>query len=225
MSTATLNRPSSHRTDEQVLASLRAGDEESFAALVDECQPVMMRLAESLTPTRAAAEAAVHDAWLGVLRGLDGFDGQSTLRAWVLRVLVDGAVPARGALPFASIGDREPVVAPDRFLPADRASFSGHWVEAPMAWDRERLGDRDVDTVLRSAIGTLPPAQRVVVTLRDLNGWSPREVCDALGLSPADQRTLLHRGRSALRSALDAFLQLQADSCSGHLSGGSPGAA
>ncbi len=205
MSTATLNRPSSPRTDEQVLASLRAGDEEAFAALVDECQPVMLRLAESITPTRAAAEAAVHDAWIGVLRGLGEFDGQqSTLRAWVLRILVDGATPTRGALPFASVGDREPVVAPDRFLPADRASFAGHWVEAPVAWDRERLGDSDVDGVLRTAIATLPPAQRVMVTLRDVNGWSSREVCDALGVSPADHHTLLHRGRSALRNALDA---------------------
>ncbi len=204
MSTATLNRPSSRRTDEQVVASLRAGNEESFAALVDECQPVMLRVAESLSPTRAAAEAAVHEAWLGVLRGLGDFHGQSTLRAWVMRVLVDGATQAGGALPFASVGDREPAVAPDRFLPADRASFAGHWVEAPVAWDRERLSGRGVDGVLRAAIGTLPPAQRVVVTLRDVNGWSSREVCDALGLSPADQLTLLHRGRSALRNAVDA---------------------
>lgn len=203
MTSVALHRPQTHRTDEEVLASLRAGDEESFAALVDECQPVMLRLAESLTPTRAAAQAAVHDAWLDVLRGLDGFAGQASLRAWVLRVLLDGASPAHGAVQFAAAGGDEPAVAPDRFLPADRASFAGHWVEAPVAWDRERLRDGDVDRALRTAIGALPPAQRVVVTLRDVNGWSSREVCDALRVSPADQRTLLHRGRSALRNALD----------------------
>jgi RNA polymerase sigma-70 factor (ECF subfamily) len=205
MSAKTLTRQQPRRTDDQVVAALRAGDEESFAALVDECQPVMLRLAESLTPTRASAEAVVHDAWLGVLRGLDEFAGQSSLRAWVLRVLVDGATPARGALPFASVGGDEPVVAPDRFLPADRASFAGHWVEAPVAWDHERLDDGDVDGVLRTAIGALPAGQRVVVTLRDVNGWSSEEVCDALGLSPTDQRALLHCGRSALRNALDVY--------------------
>lgn len=207
MSTATLNRPSSNRTDEQVLASLRAGDEESFAALVDECQPVMLRLAESLTPTGAAAEAAVHDAWLRVLRGLDDFAGHSSLRSWILRVLVDGATPARGALPFASAGGHEPAVHPDRFLSTDRASFAGHWAEAPIAWDGGCLGGEDVDGVLRTAISTLPPAQRAVVTLRDVNGWSSQEVCDALSLAPADQRTLLHRARSVLRSALEAHLR------------------
>ena len=206
MSANTLTRPLSNRSDEQVLASLRAGDEESFAALVDECQPLMVRLAESLTPNRAAAEAAVHDAWMGVLRGLGDFDGQSTVRAWVLRVLVDGAATARGETPFASDDAPLAAVGRERFLPADRASFGGHWVQAPTPWHRDRLIDRKVSELLRDALAALPPGPRVVVTLRDVNGWSAQEVCDALHLAPAHQRALLHSGRSALRNVLDAHL-------------------
>ena len=209
MGSNTLTRPLSHRTDEQTLASLRAGDEESFAVLVGECQPLLMRLAESFTPNRAAAEAVVHDAWLGVIRGLDGFAGHSTLRAWILRTLVDGATSRaaaeRGGLPFASLdGNAAPAVDADRFLPAGRTSFAGHWAQAPAPWEGERLSGDDVSELLREAIDALPPGPRAVVSLRDVNGWSSEEVCDALGLSGADQRTLLHRGRSALRTTLEA---------------------
>jgi RNA polymerase sigma-70 factor (ECF subfamily) len=204
MSTTTLTRPRGRDIGAgEVLEALRAGDEAAFAALVDECRPAMLRVAEALTPTRAGAEAAVREAWLDVLHGLDDFDGRSTVRAWAMRLLADRVA---GDQAFTPVEAGVPAVAPDRFLPAGRAAFAGHWAQAPASWDRRRLSTPVVSELLRDAVAALPPGERVAITLRDVNGWSAEEVSDALGLSRAKQRTLLHRGRSALHAVLDAHL-------------------
>ena len=212
MASITLTPPRSQRTDEQMVTALRAGDEESFATLVDECQPLMMRLARSLTPSRTVAEQVVHDTWLGVLRGLDDFGGRSTLRAWIVRALVDGATarrerePARALFASSSETPGGPAVDPDRFLPDGHPTFPGHWATAPPSWDGEpkaRLLRGDMGDLLRDAIDALPDGPRTVVTLRDVEGWSPEEVCDALDLSAADQRVLLHRARTTLRRTIE----------------------
>lgn len=219
MTSITLTRPLSDARDQKVLAAARAGDEESFAALVDECQPLMTRLAQSFMPSSAVAEEVVHDAWLGVLRGLDGFEGRSTLRAWVLRTLVNCATAReeadRRAVAFASPGEHAggPAVDPDRFLPADHPTFAGHWAAAPSSWDGDpevRLLGDEVAGLLREAIEALPAGQRAVVSLRDVHGWSSQEVCDALGVTAVHQRMLLHQARSSLRRTLEVHLDAAA---------------
>ena len=213
MTSITLSRSHAHDGELQV-AALRAGDEHVFAALVDECHPLMMLLAQSLTSTSAAAEEVVHDAWLDVLEGLDGFEGRSSLRAWVLRVLVNrttlqGASTGR-PVPEPWLDDAEdgPSVDPERFLPDDHPHSPGQWA-TPATWGDDAevrlLGDR-MGGLLREAIDVLPAGERAVVTLRDIQGWSSDEVDDALTLSPVEQRRLLHHGRSTLRQALEVSL-------------------
>jgi RNA polymerase sigma-70 factor, ECF subfamily len=216
MATITPTRPRGHEGEAQLLAALRAGDEASFDALVREYQPLMLRLARAFTPSRAVAEEVVQEAWLGVLRGLDAFEGRSSLRTWILRIVGNRAKTRgeqeRRTLPFSSVredGDG-PAVDPDRFLPADHPQWPGHWAVAPSSWagDPEaRLLGREVGELLGEAIDGLPDGQRAVVRLRDVEGWSAEEVCAALGLSAVNQRVLLHRGRSRLRQALEDYLE------------------
>jgi RNA polymerase sigma-70 factor (ECF subfamily) len=215
MVTTTPTRPRSRPTDGETAAALRAGDEEAFAALVRECQPMMLRLARSFTPSAAVAEEVVQEAWLGVLRGLDVFEGRSSLRTWIMRIVVNRA-KTRGArerrtVPFSSLADQGdgPAVDPDRFFPADHRRYPGHWAAAPSSWEGDpgaRLLDDEVRGLLRDAIDGLPDGQRAVVSLRDVEGWSAEEVCDALELSEVNQRVLLHRGRSKLRATLEGYL-------------------
>ena len=121
------------RNDLELVAALRAGDEAAFMMLVEQLQPAMLRIARMYVPSRAVAEEVVQDAWLGVLKGLDGFEGRSSLRTWIFRILVNiaktrGQREAR-SVPFASVwspGDDEPSVDPDRFQPAG-AGAPGHW--------------------------------------------------------------------------------------------------
>ena len=209
-------RPLLPSDEAATIAALRAGDEAAFTELVRQYQPVMMRLAQAFTPTRAVAEEVVQETWLGVLRGIDRFEGRSSLRTWILRILVNRAKTRgereRRCLPFSSLaddGDGGPAVDPDRFLPADHPQWPGHWAAAPSSWHRdpeERLLGREVTELVREAIAGLPPGQRVVVSLRDVEGWSAEEVCNTLGLSAVNQRVLLHRARSAVRRTLETYL-------------------
>jgi RNA polymerase sigma-70 factor (ECF subfamily) len=156
------------------------------------------------------AEEVVQETWLGVLRGLDRFEGRSSLRTWVFRIAANiartRAVRERRSLPFSSLpGADEPAVDPDRFLPAGDPRFPGGWARGPAAWElpEERLLAGETREIIRAAIEALPPAQRLVVTLRDVEGWSADEACAALALTDGNQRVLLHRARSKLRAALE----------------------
>ena len=147
------------------------------------------------------AEEVVQDTWLGVLRGLGGFEGRSSFRTWLLRILVNRA-RTTGARERRSVpvGDPEPAVDPSRF------DDTGHWAAPPERWVEE--ADRRLDAAklagrLRSAIDDLPDRQREVVTLRDIEGLSSEEVCSVLEISEGSQRVLLHRGRSRLRQTLE----------------------
>jgi RNA polymerase sigma-70 factor (ECF subfamily) len=203
--------------DMRSVEALRAGDERAFAALVDAYGAQMLRIAMFRTPTRAAAEDVVQDTWIGVLNGLDRFEGRSSLKTWVLRILVNRAI-TRGArerrtVPRSSLGQldeaAEPAVAMGRFQDA-LGRYPGHWAVAPTPWDElpeERLLSEETVASVRAAIDALPPAQRAVVTLRDVDGWTSREVCNALGLTETNQRVLLHRGRSSVRRALERSLE------------------
>jgi RNA polymerase sigma-70 factor (ECF subfamily) len=198
-----------------LVARLRAGDERAFEALVDRHYATMLSVARGYVRTRAIAEEVVQEAWLGVLTGIDRFEGRSSLRTWIMRIVVNVAI-TRGerearSVPFSAFaGDEghEPAVDPDRFR-AEGDGFPGHWRAYPGNWaampDDALLGRETLDVVM-SAIEELPDAQRVVITMRDVAGCSPEEVCGALDVSDGNQRVLLHRARSRVRSSLERHL-------------------
>lgn len=201
--------------DAVVVARLRARDEAMFAALIDAWSPGMLRAARAYVADEHAAQDVVQEAWLGVLRGIDGFEGRSSLRTWTYRILVNRA-KTRGVrdartIPVGSLGptgeDHGPTVDPARFRGPDDP-YPGHWRSKPAAWpspEDEALA-ADTRRHLAAALDALPARQRVVVVLRDVEGRTSDEVCDLLELSAANQRVLLHRGRAALRAALETYL-------------------
>jgi RNA polymerase sigma-70 factor (ECF subfamily) len=203
--------------DLELLAALRAGDERAFMDLVERYQPAMLRIARMYVSTRAVAEEVVQEAWVGVLKGLDGFEGRSSLRTWVFRILVNTA-KTRGqrearSVPFSSLWaaepGAEPSVDPDRFLPEGHDQ-AGHWAHPPAGWDsipEDRLLSRETLGRIAEAIDALPPNQREVIRLRDVLGWSSAEVCNALQISETNQRVLLHRARTKVRRALESYLR------------------
>jgi len=203
--------------DLQLVQALRAGNEVAFMMLVERYGPAMLRLARMYVPTRAIAEDVVQEAWLGVLKGIDGFQGRSSLRTWIFRILVNTA-KTRGqresrSIPFSSLWapdpDSEPAVEPERFRPAgDQVPNS--WLDKPTSWEgvpEDRLLSQETFDRIRESIDLLPPNQREVIRLRDVLGWSSEEVCDALDLSATNQRVLLHRARSKVRAALERYFQ------------------
>lgn len=188
----------------ELLARLRAGDEQAFLALVDRHQASMLRLARSFVGSQAVAEEVVQDTWLGVLRGIDRFAGRSSLRTWLLSILVNRA-RSTGVSESRSVavGDAGSAVEAARFDGAGAwSSPPRHWVEE----SQERLTAQAASELLRAALEALPARQRDVVMLRDVDGLSSSEVCSVLEISEGNQRVLLHRGRSRLRAALEAEL-------------------
>lgn len=199
------------------LALLRAGDEDAFRQVVQDWSPGMLRFARLHVATDASAQEVVQDSWLGVLRGLDGFERRSSLHTWVLRIVVNIA-KTRGAqerrvVPLDPQGedgdDDEPAVDPGRFRRSPQR-WARHWTEqgAPQRWDVDpaRSATRaEIQVLLGSALDCLPARQRQVVVLRDVEGLQPSEVCDVLDLTPANQRVLLHRGRLKVRAVLEDY--------------------
>jgi RNA polymerase sigma-70 factor (ECF subfamily) len=196
----------------ELVRALRVGEAAAFEQLVDMFGRSMQRVASLYVRDRAAAEEVVQDAWIGVLRGIDRFEGRSSLRTWIFRILVNTA-KTRGAresrtVPFAALSDDpdadQPSVPEDRFL-GHGTAWPGHWASGPAHWDvpLERLLSREARDVITRAIAQLPEMQQRVVTLRDVEGWSSEDVCNVLELSETNQRVLLHRARSRLRQAID----------------------
>jgi RNA polymerase sigma-70 factor (ECF subfamily) len=202
--------------DADLLARLRAGDERAFMELVDRYGPLMLRIALSHVRSRAVAEEVVQEAWLGVLQGLDRFEGRSSLKTWILRIVANRA-RTRGereqrSVPISSLlpddGGDEPSVDPDRFLPPDHPMYPGGWSVPPHAWARlpeESLLAAETLQQVRTAIAQLPPRQQEVIILRDVEGWEPEEVSQALDVSDGNQRVLLHRARSKVRAELERY--------------------
>src|SRR5947208_7095966 len=199
--------------DAEIVEALRAGDEATFAALVAQYGASMLRVAQMYVRTRAVAEEVVQEAWLGVLRGIDSFEGRSSLKTWIFRILTNTA-KTRGeregrSIPFSALegaGD-EPAVEPERFQAEGR--WTGHWAAAPSPWRdvrESRLLGAETPQVVARRIAELPPAQATVITMRDVEGFSSEEVCNALDVSETNQRVLLHRARSKVRRALEDYL-------------------
>jgi RNA polymerase sigma-70 factor (ECF subfamily) len=199
--------------DADLLARLRAGDEQAFMILVDRYGPLMLRIALAHVPTRAIAEDVVGDAWLGVVSGLERFEGRSSFKTWLLRIVTNRArtraQKERRSIPLSSLApdaDDERSVDPDRFQPLDHPRYPGGWAQPPQAWPEERLLAKETLEMVQSAIAKLPPRQQEVIVLRDVEGWDPEDVSDALGISDGNQRVLLHRARSKVRNDLETYL-------------------
>lgn len=200
-------------TDVDVQA-LRRGDEVAYRTLVRDCHSTMLRLALMYSPSRAIAEETVQETWIAVLRGLDSYAGRASLRTWICRILVRIAQRRAGvearSMPFSALDDGDgdfAAVEPDKFVHS--GPRTGRWVAVPDDWSRvpeDELLSAELQAVVSSAIAALPPAQREVITLRDMEGWSTAEVSDLLDIQDGHQRVLLHRARSRVRSALERYL-------------------
>jgi RNA polymerase sigma-70 factor (ECF subfamily) len=195
------------------LAALRAGDEAAFMALVRRHHAAMVRVAQIYVSRREVAEEVVQEAWVGALRGLDRFEGRSSLKTWLFRIVTNLA-KTRAAregrtIPFSALRTPgsvpEPAVEPERFRPPADARWPGHWAARPAEWPEQRLLETESLARIKEAIEELPDNQRAVITLRDVEGWSSDEVCNALELSETNQRVLLHRARSKVRRALERY--------------------
>jgi RNA polymerase sigma-70 factor (ECF subfamily) len=212
--------------DETLVSGLRAGDETVFAELVDRYGETMLKVASGVVASAAVAEEVVQETWLAVFTGIHRFEGRSSLRTWIFRILMNTAntIRVRDArvLPFSDLArelsrelsEDEPAVDPERFLPASDARWPGHWSARPRPWEgdpeRQVLASETL-AVIGAALETLPAGQRAVVLLRDFEGWSAEEVSEALDLSRGNQRVLLHRARSRLRAALEEWMQTPAE--------------
>lgn len=199
--------------DQQIVAALRRGDEETFSHLIGQHHASLVRLAMIYVGERAVAEEVAQDTWLAVFTGLDRFEARSSLKTWIFTILTNQA-KTRGKresryLPFSAFDDvdaDEPAVEPERF--EQGGQWPGHWARPPRNWDESpehSLLAGEARTVISSAVAELPANQREVITLRDIEGWSSAEVRTLLGLSEANQRVLLHRARSRVRSAVERY--------------------
>jgi RNA polymerase sigma-70 factor, ECF subfamily len=201
--------------ERRMVAALRRGDETAFGELIDRYQAPMLGLAQRYVRSRAVAQEVVQDTWLSVLNGIDRFEQRSSLKTWLFRILINQA-KSRGVresrnVPFSALeGDgSEPSVEPEQFLDRNHDRWPGHWAAYPSSWKEvpeERLLSQETMSCVSEAIDQLPERQRIVVTLRDVEGWSPEEVSAMLDISDGNQRILLHRARSKVRRALERYL-------------------
>jgi RNA polymerase sigma-70 factor (ECF subfamily) len=200
-------------SERELLQRLLERDERAFAELIDRYHGPLLRLALVFVPSRAVAEEVVQETWIGVLDGLATFEGRSTLKTWIFRILTNRAktrgIRENRSVPFSGLsdqdGDAEPAVDPARF------QANGMWGLPPRRWedtaaDRLLMNQQAVRR-MEEAIAALPANQRAVVTLRDIDGLDSDEVCNVLGISETNQRVLLHRARSKLRAVLEEYVE------------------
>ncbi|HTD50299.1 MAG TPA: RNA polymerase sigma factor [Acidimicrobiia bacterium] len=190
--------------DAELLSSLLDGDEDAFVMLVARYRQPMLRLAESMILNRAVAEEVVQDTWIGVVRGIDRFEGRSTFKTWLFGILVNRARSASSREHSDIPIDTLHAVDPLRF------DANGHWADPLDAWTEDsddRLDAASLLPALKSALDDLPQRQRQIVLLRDVEGLSHDEACGVLGITAGNQRILLHRGRTRLREILERHIE------------------
>ena len=207
--------PARYADDEQLVTALRMGDERAFAWLLDEYDARLRRLARDFVSTDAVAEEVVQETWLGVVRGLPRFEQRSSLKTWIYQILMNIArtrgVKEHRSVPFSSaVGADEPwegAFESGRFRTT--GDWAGWWSDPPRPWQPDDQFDRaqTLDQVC-NAINDLPSNQRIVLSLRDIDGWSSDEVCNVLGITQTNQRVILHRARARVRTVLDPHLQV-----------------
>ena len=210
-------------TEERDLVhALRRGDEAAFASLVDAYGSWMLRTARSFVGSRAVAEEVVQETWLSALRALDRFEGRSSLRTWLFAILVNAARRQAGrenrSISVSDLASREAAAGEselgDRLFDGSHGRWPDAWTTAVAAWDRlpeQRLLAGELRGAIETAVDELPSVQRIVFSLRDLEGWSAEEVCNALSISDSNQRVLLHRGRLKVRAGLERYLERDDD--------------
>lgn len=199
--------------ERRLLAALRSGDERAFGELVEAHHAGMVRLAKVYVGSEALAEEVVQDTWSAVVKGIDRFEGRSSLKTWLFRIVKNRASSTfsreRRSVPLSSLesfdGETGPTVTADRFFVSDDPALNGEWAAPPRPWEDagRRLVSLELREELRRALADLPRRQQLVVSLRDVDGLGAEEVCELLDLSEANQRVLLHRGRARLRQALE----------------------
>jgi RNA polymerase sigma-70 factor (ECF subfamily) len=204
--------------DLSLIAQLRNGNEDAFAALIDRYAPAMLRLSMVYVRAGAVAEEVVQETWLAVLEHLDRFEGRSSLKTWMFRILTNraktGARREGRSISFSTleVSDTDHVecaVDPERFRPCDQQWTDG-WVSFPTNWQEmpeERMLSLETYACILRAIEALPPRQREIITLRDIEGWKAEETCSLLGISEVNQRVLLHRARSKVRGVLEQYFE------------------
>jgi RNA polymerase sigma-70 factor (ECF subfamily) len=207
--------PGESDTDADLIAGLRAGNEAAFATLLDRYSESLVRWAGLYISDPAGVEDVVQETWMAVVAGIRNFEGRSALRTWMFRILLNRIRTKqrrdRRLIPFSRFepagAASEPAVDPERFLDVD-ARWPGHWRQPPASWGEspeERLFSREIRAYIDAAVATLPPNQREVITLRDIEDWSAEEVCNTLGITASNQRVLLHRARSRVRQAIETL--------------------
>jgi RNA polymerase sigma-70 factor, ECF subfamily len=203
-----------------LLDALRRGDEDAFARLVGEHHASLRRVARLYVANAAIADEVVQDTWLGVIRGIWAFEGRSSLKTWIFRILVNRArtravresrsAPFTGTLSTESGAEPEPSVSPAHSLSRDDPPAPGHWARPPLdpgSSPERSLLTKELGERLRTVIDGLPSNLRIVLWLRDVEGWSSDEVCNALVIQETNQRVLLHRARSRVRAALEPYFE------------------
>lgn len=204
--------PSTPTTDDtRLVAGLRAGDEATFVELVERHHASMVRLALAYVPSRAVAEEVAQEAWLGVLKGIDRFESRSSLKTWIFRILTNIA-KTRGeresrSVPFSVLLHDE-VSGDEAAVEVERFSEGGAWSRPPKEWEispEAHALSGELREAIAQAMATLPPVQREVMRLRDIEGWTAPEVCNVLALTETNQRVLLHRARSKVRRSLERY--------------------
>jgi len=198
--------------DSVLVEALRAGDERAFLGLVRRLHGGLVRFALGFVGSEAAAEDVVQDAWAAVLEGIDRFEGRCALRSWIFSIVANlartRAAREGRSVPLSALqGDAEQAVDPSEFLPDTHPRWAGHWARWPEPWPDQELLSRETMQHLSEALDRLPHGQRAVIQLRDIEGLSAEEVCQALGLSEVNQRVLLHRARSRVRKEIARHIQ------------------
>lgn len=202
--------------DWHVISLLRRGDEATFATLIDHYHTTMLRVAMVYVTSRMVAEEVVQETWMAVITSLPRFEGRSSLKTWIFRILTNHAKTRAHregrSIPFSSLANTqddldEAAVEPDRFRPPGQ-QWAGGWLTFPARWEEsseERLLSQETYACIERAVAALPPNQRAIITMRDIEGWSSEETCRFLDITEGNQRVLLHRARSKVRGALEKY--------------------
>jgi len=198
--------------DDLLVERLRRGDEAAFTEIVDAWSGGMRRLAMSYVGTKASADDVVQDAWLAVIENLAGFEGRSSLKHWVFRIAANTAKRRASrdsrVVPVDLTSEDGPTTVESRRFQRPTEWFPGHWKELPAPWPtpEEATDAAEMRRVVADALRSLPPRQAAAVTLRDVEGYGAEETAELMGISTANQRVLLHRGRAAVRAAIEDYL-------------------
>ena len=198
--------------DERLLAAIRDGNDDAFAAMVERYHRSLLRVAMSMVHDPLGAEDVVQETWLGFIESLSRFEGKASVRTWLFRILLNCLRARyrreRRSLSFSEAGiegDGSPLVDQRRFR-QEGERWTGHWADPPEAWPEAHALQDEVMRVVQRAVERLPIHQRVVVTLRDIEGWTCPEVCALLRITEANQRVLLHRARSKVRTEIEIYM-------------------